>query len=89
VQAERAIAIEAWKAGLRGRFLEGALRIECQFWGARANADGDNLEKLVWDALQGAGVITNDSQIVSAAHERLSCSKADARTVVRIRSFGD
>jgi Holliday junction resolvase RusA-like endonuclease len=44
--------------------------------------DGDNLWKLVSDAIEEAGVINNDRQITKATHEVVEVPAGQERTVV-------
>jgi Holliday junction resolvase RusA-like endonuclease len=83
--AEELIVWHCRAAKLVGRFLEGPLRIDREYHGAHPLADIDNLDKLVFDALQVAGVIRNDRQVVSGWHARFPASKDEARTVIRIK----
>lgn len=59
------------------------LSILIKFFGARRNADLDNLYKLITDSCQGI-LYKNDSQIDHAAIWRHSASKGEERTEVDI-----
>lgn len=62
--------VEALKA--TGRVLwEGPVRLHAYFWGARPNADIDNLLKSVLDVIQGI-IIVDDKQVVEVTGEKLS-----------------
>jgi Holliday junction resolvase RusA-like endonuclease len=48
----------------RGLYREGRVMVACAFYvNSRSKADSDNLVKLVRDAMQKAGVFTNDVQV--------------------------
>lgn len=60
-----------------------SVRIEFHFVGGARPGDIDNLQKLVLDALQDAGVIPNDLQIVELYARIIRPSVAD-KTVVSV-----
>lgn len=68
----------------RGAFPEGEVRVEIEFHVFGVQPDGDNAEKLVLDALQDAGVVTNDRQVKDCHWALFASPKADQRTVVRV-----
>jgi len=77
-----------WALGLP--LIEGPVTLSVDFYGARANADTDNLLKGVMDALTGT-VIVDDSQIGEIVVKRWPVSKGDEsfcrqdpRTEVRV-----
>jgi Holliday junction resolvase RusA-like endonuclease len=79
--------VYARQAWLGKEALNGYVEVEASFYGARANADADNLIKGVLDALSGT-VIADDRQAVKVCGWR----HADAglpRTVVSVRPLGD
>lgn len=47
----------------QGLFLAAPVGVRIAFYYKGSSGDGDNMEKLVLDALQEAGVITNDRQV--------------------------
>jgi Holliday junction resolvase RusA-like endonuclease len=80
-------ARQAW---LGKPLIEGRVLLSVEFYGARKNADSDNLLKGVMDALTGT-VIVDDSQIAHVAVDRWPVWPGDAsfcgqdpRTEVRI-----
>jgi Holliday junction resolvase RusA-like endonuclease len=69
----------------RGEFPEGAVHVACEFHVHRGKLpDGDNCEKLVWDALQDAGVIADDQQVKSWSGRVIACEDGHERTVVTV-----
>lgn len=89
-QAENAVRLFAMMAQKRtemailGPNCEKRLYVCVRFFGARKNADLDNLYKLVTDACQGL-LYKNDSQIDFAEIYRCVCKKGDERTEVMIQ----
>ena len=87
VQAEaliRVIALASLKANrnqILGPLNTGRVFVSMIFFGARQNADLDNLFKLVTDACQGV-FYKNDCQIDHAEIVRQSCAKGKEKTVV-------
>lgn len=72
--------------GHRGKFVRSDLirvRIDFHFKGGARPGDIDNLEKLVLDAAQDAGVFPNDMQIVEVHKRVIRPSTAD-KTVLEI-----
>ena len=61
--------------------LQGPLSVDLEFYGARSNADLDNLVKAVLDGMQGV-VFENDRQVVELSARR--AVRYDARDGVRV-----
>ena len=68
-----------------GRLMEGDVTVEVTFYGARPNADIDNLCKSVLDAAQGQ-VFKDDRQVVELLAEKANFGKPV--TVVSFREKG-
>lgn len=77
------IALQGLQTGLLGPKYVGSVSICLKAYGARANADLDNLYKLVTDAMQGI-VYANDSQIERINAYKLHCEKGHERTEVEV-----
>jgi len=92
MQAENAVRLIATMAQKRtetaflGPNCEKRLYVCVKLYGARKNADLDNLYKLVTDACQGL-LYKNDSQIDCALIYRFDCPKGQERTEVIIQSM--
>lgn len=72
--------------GYAGKFVRGDLisvRIDFHFAGGARPGDIDNLEKLILDAAQDAGVLPNDMQVVEV-HKRVIRPSRDNKTVIEI-----
>ena len=76
--------VEALKAA--GRLLwEGPVELSVWFYGARANADIDNLLKSVLDAIQGI-IIVDDKQVVTVEARKETRESGDsAVTYIELR----
>lgn len=79
-------ARQATKSTILGPNYSGRLLCHLKFFGARENADLDNLYKTVTDACEGV-LYKNDCQIDDAAMVRLPAKKSDARTEVAIEEI--
>lgn len=77
------VAIQSAKDQFWGPNTIARLAIGLKFFGARQNADLDNLYKLVLDACQGV-LFKNDSQVDMAQITRHVCKKGEERTEVSI-----
>ena len=67
----------------RGRYPSEPILVYAVFCvNARSQADGDNLFKLVADAMQEAGVVGNDRQIRKHIVEMVTVPYGEERTVV-------
>src|SRR3954462_10070311 len=70
----------------RGKFVRGDLigvRIDFHFSGGARPGDVDNLQKLVLDSVQDAGVFPNDMQVVDI-HSRVIRPSTEDKTVLEI-----
>jgi Holliday junction resolvase RusA-like endonuclease len=85
--AEEAVALYARSKGVR--FGDEAVSLSATFYFYRYQGDADNCLKLIADAIQKAGVITNDKQIHEwHAYVRFAGSAEEECTRVRINGLG-
>ncbi len=86
---------EAWRSIVQvaalghGRpMLAGPVRLFIDIYGARKNADWDNLGKGISDALEGI-MYANDRQVRYARVELHDCSAKQRRAEITVSPFGD
>lgn len=85
--ATQVLHLQALNQGLREP-IQGPVWVEAVFWlDADRHADLTNLEQMVGDCLQGAGVIANDSQIHSWDGSRKGVSYPSPRTEITVRMY--
>lgn len=87
----RAAAAEALLAGYfqqcRGMFRAGPVEVMFVLRVARFRGDGDNHEKIILDALQQAGVYSNDSQVRAARWVMEDTTLEDEGYHVHVRAY--
>lgn len=82
------MALKRAKSSILGPNSDARVYVRCVFFGARLNADLDNLYKLCTDAMQGI-VYKNDSQIDQMEALRQPCHKGQERTEILIDPIPD
>ena len=79
--------VEAYRAC--GRVLwDGPVSVTVAFYGARANADIDNLLKSVLDAIQGV-LIVDDKQVQTVEARKEPTEGEPAQTLIEVSQIGD
>lgn len=86
VQLHAQNALRKQESSILGPECTARLSVNLQFFGARRNADLDNLYKLITDAMQGV-LYKNDSQIDHARIWRHGSEKENARTEVSVMTL--
>lgn len=78
----------AWsaKANYFGEPSQERISLDCTFYGARANADLDNLGKAVLDAMNGI-VYADDKQIDTLCFDRQRATDHKPGVLIRVRSL--
>lgn len=80
------VALKEVQDSILGPHCVARIFVRCVFFGARKNADLDNLYKTVTDASQGL-LYKNDSQIDHAEIVRQPCKKGVERTEITVEKI--
>lgn len=68
--------------------LRGNIKAEIEIHRARKDQDGDNFLKCLFDALQEAGIIENDRNVIDVHYLVFNASKKTSKVVIKLESMG-